>query len=254
MSWVPLQIVDPDRVGSGPNDVYLFAAGNRKAFEVRERWSGAVAENRPFEKTSFGEFHAYFARSRDELEALAQEFRELARLCGGTPVPPVLPPKPIVESIAGIRIGAEASLAQAVLKGLGSGLSLLGGGRSEGRYFTDPGRSITLHIRSTPSPWITCVELAEGVVLPEELIPSSPALLSPSLSSRPPIDQGLALGMSYGQVVRRLGRPKTDIQTIKERTLIYEATPQDNPRVRSFYVAILKFAKDRLVSLSIKDV
>jgi len=85
VSWVPLQIIDPDRVNIGQNGVYLFAAGDRKVLEVRERWLGAVAAGRPSERTSAGEFHYYFPRRRDEREVLAQEFRELVRLCGGTP-------------------------------------------------------------------------------------------------------------------------------------------------------------------------
>ena len=163
VSRIPLQAINPDRVMIGPNNVYLFAAGDQRILPVRQRWLGVVAEGRPLEVRSLGEFHAYFARSRDEREELAEKFRRLVLLCGGSSVPVQREFQPLAKNV-----------------------------------------------------------------------------------------QALEMGMSYDQVVQRLGVPKTDIRKVKEQILFYEADPKKDPRVTSFQVAILKFVEDRLVSREIK--
>jgi hypothetical protein len=47
--------------------------------------------------------------------------------------------------------------------------------------------------------------------------------------------------------------PTTDIRKAKERILFYEVRAQDNPRVRSYYLATLKLVEDHLVSVEITD-
>jgi hypothetical protein len=251
VSRAPLGSLDPERIRMS-DPMYLYAAGDRDAIENRERWSGEVGEGRPLERLAFGHFHAYWVRSEEDHEPLKRELQQLIRLCGGGSVPPAHDPPPLVRGIAGVRIGPDASTNEEVTARLGPGLTFIRPGyRDEGRYFIDPDRSLTLQIRSQPAPFVNSVKLTAGVVLPGSLLPTEPKLVSPFLASPPLIDHGLELGMSPEQVVGKLGRPQRDYRYEKERRLSYEVRTEQDPRVRTNYLAILQFEQSRLVSLEI---
>lgn len=157
----------------------------------------------------------------------------------------------LVQSIAGIRIGPNASRDGDVTKVYGPGLFTDQEGHGGGRYFTDPTRSITLHVEIGVDGIIDHVELTDGLSVPRELNTADPAFVSLALPRVPKIDQGLRLGMSSSEIIKRLGTPKKDQQTEGKRTITY--TVDEDPRVLLFYEAKFTLVSDHLIKLSLYD-
>ncbi len=160
---------------------------------------------------------------------------------------------PLVQIIAGIRVGPDASTDGDVTKAYGPGLFTDEEGHGGGRYFTDPSKSITLHIEIGVDNIIDHVELTQGLYLPKELKTTDPAFVSQTLPKAPTIDKGLRLGMSGSEIIKKLGPPKKDRKTGNQRTIIYESTVGEDPRVLLFYEAKFTLVSDRLTKISLYD-
>ena len=59
--------------------------------------------------------------------------------------------------------------------------------------------------------------------------------------------------MSGSEIIKKLGPPKKDQKTGNQRTIIYESTVDEDPRVRLIYEAKFTFVSDRLTKISLYD-
>ena len=162
-------------------------------------------------------------------------------------------PSALVQSIAGIRVGPNHSVDNDVIEAFGPGLFTDDEGHGGGRYFTDPNRTITLHVEIGVDHMIDHVELTSGISLPKGLNASDPIFVSQALPATPKIDHDLRLGMSPSEILKILGRPKKDDKGGGKRTIVYEATEEDHSRVLLYYEARFTFVADRLTKISIYD-
>jgi hypothetical protein len=158
-----------------------------------------------------------------------------------------------VQSIAGIRIGLNASYDWDVTKIFGEGLFAEDEGHGGGRYFTDKNRRVTLHVEIGVDRIIDTIELTKGPVVPKKLNSSDPKFVSIHLASSPTVDKNLSLGMSPDTVIGRLGKPDKDTKNGNERTLIYETDYEKDSRVSLVYEAEFKFEDGQLVKIRIYD-
>jgi hypothetical protein len=140
-----------------------------------------------------------------------------------------------------------------VIEAFGQGLFTDDEGHGGGRYFTDPNRTITLHVEIGVDRMIDHVELTSGISLPKRLNASDPIFVSQALPAAPKIDHDLRLGMPPSEILKKLGRPKKDEKNGGKRTIVYQATEEDDPRVLLYYEARFTFVADRLTKISIYD-
>ncbi len=162
--------------------------------------------------------------------------------------------RPLVQSIAGIRIGPHASNDEDVKKIFGEGLFAADEGHAGGRYYTDKNRQVTLHVELGVDRIVDTIEFTKGLAVPKKLNSSNPKFVSIHLVNSPTIDKNLSLGMSPDTVIGILGKPDKDIKNGNKRTIIYEiGYDEKDSRVSIYYEANFKFVDGQLVQIRIYD-
>ena len=158
----------------------------------------------------------------------------------------------LVQHIAGVFIGPQASKDDDVKKKYGDGLYVLDEGHGGGRYFTDSKQSITLHTTIGVDNVIEEVELMKGVHLPPA-IKDPKKSITQTLKTPPKIDKGLHLGMTESALLKQLGTPTRDKKQAGVRILEYEAMEEDDPRIALVYTATYTFSNGRLIKILLYD-
>ncbi|MDO8963435.1 MAG: hypothetical protein Q7W30_02970 [Coriobacteriia bacterium] len=159
---------------------------------------------------------------------------------------------PLVRSVAGIPVSGPTWWRDSdVTKAFGAGLFVEDEGHTGGRYFTDSDRQVTLHVVYSVDSALTYIELSRGLDLPPGLSAKDPALVSDALPANPAVDQGLALGMSGGAIIGKLGSPTRDVVDGEKRTLTYELTQDQDPRVFQEYRATFMLVGDSLQKITL---
>jgi hypothetical protein len=164
-----------------------------------------------------------------------------------------LPARPLVQQIAGIRIGPHRSTDGDVVKLLGQGYYTRHEGHGGGRYYTDLNRQITFHIEIGVDRLIDTVELTKGFDIPYKMAPNETRFLAKALAALPAIDKNLRLGMQAEAIILKLGKPNEDAKEGNKRTLVYTIDFEKDPRVGLFYEATFKFINNRLVKIKLYD-
>lgn len=157
-------------------------------------------------------------------------------------------PGAMVWSIAGIRPGAMNDSDVVSMYGPGSPYGYLDQPLDR-RYYTDPSHKVTLLVGTHTDNMVVVVKLTEGTLLPSGV---DSALTVSSLSVPVHIDQGIALGMTPGEVEGLLGQPVFDQSCGTVRTFIYEVTA-DDPAAAGYvsYSATYEFENDQLRSVEV---
>jgi hypothetical protein len=133
----------------------------------------------------------------------------------------------------------------------GDGLYVHDEAHGGGRYFVDPGHTVTLHTEIGVDGVIESVTYSRGVRLPgskrrTRLVPRQ--AISTRLTSNERLWLGTRLGDKAAAVIREFGTPKKDTRSGASRVVRYEAERERMSYVL-FYEAELRFQNDRLVSV-----
>jgi hypothetical protein len=159
---------------------------------------------------------------------------------------------PIVQSIAGIKIGPNASNDNEVIRIYGNGFFLKDEGHCGARYFTNFQKSITLRIVLGVDRVVEEIILLKGLLIPFNI--DTNKIITNKLPNVPSIDKNLYLGMTSNALIKRLGKPNDDkIRNQTLRVLYYSIDYENDPRVGLIYDARYTFRNDSLIQISIYD-
>jgi hypothetical protein len=152
-----------------------------------------------------------------------------------------------LKSVGGVKVANDAQ----VTKALGPGLLSDGEGHGGGRYYTNAGHTVTLHVVIGTDGVLEQVDLTNGIALPNGLrLSDDPAFVSRALPANPTLDGRATLGSSVSAIRKQFGTPDQDSTTGVQRTLTYDLTLGDDWWDDSYGFSRFTFVGGKLRSVS----
>jgi hypothetical protein len=130
-----------------------------------------------------------------------------------------------LKTVGGVRVEYDSQ----VTKALGPGLFTNEEGHGGGRYYTNPGHTVTLHVVIGTDGGLEEVDLTDGIALPNGLrLSDDRAFVSRALPANPSLNGKATLGSSVSAVRKQFGKPDQDFRTGVQRILTYDLTLGDD--------------------------
>jgi hypothetical protein len=139
-----------------------------------------------------------------------------------------------LHTVGGVKVENERD----VTRVLGPGLFTDQEGHGGGRYYTDPGHTVTFHVVIGTDNCLEEIDLTDGISLPNGLRASDdPSFVSRALLANPALDGKTRLGASVAAVEKQFRKPDQNVKTGVQRVLSYDLDTGGDPWADSSYAS-----------------